>query len=104
MARLACETCHRCGHCKFTNGHANECGVLLTEAYVSIVVVHEEDAHAPLALDIALRGNEIQVKRLFMDLVAEEANMDTAAILDELLINRRVDTDKLPARIMRLWK
>lgn len=102
MARLECDICHRCGFCKFTNGHANECGVLLTEAYMSIVVVHEEDSHAPLNIDIALRGNEIQVKRLFKDIVAPQVNAEAARILDQWLLNK--DDGELPSDIPRLWK
>jgi hypothetical protein len=71
---------------------------------MSIVITHEETHHAPLAVDIARRGNEIQVKRLFAAIVEVEANMETAAILDELLMNRKVDTERLPQRILRLWK
>lgn len=102
MAKLECDICDACGFCKYTNGHANECGVLLTEAYVSIVLTHEETDHAPLAVDVALRGNEIQVKRLFKDIVAPQVNAEAARILDQWLLNK--DAQELPNDIPRLWK
>lgn len=69
---------------------------------MSIVVVHEEDSHAPLNIDIALRGNEIQVKRLFKDIVAPQVNAEAARILDQWLLNK--DDGELPSDIPRLWK
>ena len=104
MAKLACDICHRCGNCKFTNKHAAACSVLLTEAYVSIVCVHEADSHPSLDLDIARRGNEIQVKRLFTQIVAPQVNAEAAKILEGWLMKGSVDVDQLPNEIPRLWK
>jgi hypothetical protein len=104
VAKLECDQCHRCGYCKFTNEHAQACQVLLTEAYVSIVCVHEADSHPSVALDIARRGNEIQVKRLFSSIVGPQVNEHAAEILEEWLLKGTVDVDQLPNEIPRLWK
>lgn len=65
---------------------------------------HEKEAHAPLALDIARRGNEIQVKRLFRDIVEPQVDPTAAAILEQWLAQGKLEVDNLPNEIPRLWK
>lgn len=101
---MNCELCEQCLNCRFTDEHMAECGILYTEALAATVMHHERDRHPVLNTDIAVRGNELQVKRVFREIVDPQVNEAAVQILDDWLMNRgKLDVDTL-GEIPRLWR
>lgn len=93
-----------CSQCQYTNRHMALCQIVYTAATAATVMYHEREHHKELLTEIGERGNEIQVRRAFREIVYSQVNEAAAKILDEWLVNKgKLDVDTL-GEIPRLWK